>query len=114
MGYSYNECADCHNKLSIERAVLHCGSCEKPTESETPKEWEPMSEAERNNERRGEYIQLDAVKEILRDELEAVVSAVVEGHDTSEYTAHDAMRTLSDVFRYYSGVMRRMKERDGG
>lgn len=114
MGYNYNECADCRNRLSIERSVLHCGNCEKPMQEEPPTEWEPMSEAERNNERCGEYIHLDAVKEILRDELEAALSSVLGQHDANGCTAHDAMKTLSDVFCFYSGVMRRMKERDGG
>ncbi len=70
--------------------------------------------AEWNNEYCGEYIRLGAVKEILRDELEAALSAMLERYDAVEITAHDAMKTLSDVFCYYSGVMRRMKESGGG
>lgn len=70
--------------------------------------------AEWNNENCGEYIHRDAVKENLRDELEAALSAVLEQHDTNGCTAHDSMRTISYIFCYYSGVMRRMKEREAG
>ncbi len=56
----------------------------------------------------------DAVNEIIRDELEAALSAVVEQYDTEKWSANDAMKTLSDVFCFYSGVMRRMKETEEG
>ena len=69
---------------------------------------------DRGGVKMGYNYNLDAVKEILRDELEAAVSAVVERYDDENIAAHDAMKTLSDVYCFYSGVMRRMKERDGG